>query len=340
MRKNLIYLFVFLLLCLAAWLILRRGSSTLKGELKDFAIEDTASIDRIILADKEGKKVTLERISSNRWKVNGSFEANQGKINTLLGTMKNVQVKSPVPAKDLQSVIIDMATRHTLVKIFQKGQLIKTYFVGIQTVDQLGTYMLMEHSKVPFIMHIPGFNGYLNGRYFTSARDWKTRRVFDWPPQQIDYVKVEYPGDPAASFVLSNENGRPAIVPLAAEDKSAGVPDSQMMKYYLSAFHNIMYEGYDQANDPKKADSVSRIQPYCIMELRTKDGQKSRIRIHFKGVDERTMQQFNEKTLERLKVDPERYLAFLNDEKELIVIQDYVFANLFRKYQDFFKKAG
>lgn len=49
-----------------------------------------------------------------------------------------MEVKFPVPEKDFNSVVADMATRSVKVEIYQKGELAKTYYVGIQTVNRYG----------------------------------------------------------------------------------------------------------------------------------------------------------------------------------------------------------
>lgn len=340
MKKNLAYLVLFLLLTVAVmWMMRNGGLSTLKSDLKNFALADTGIVTKIILTDKEGNKVTLERKAINRWRVNNKYEVNQVKMNTLLETMKTVEVKSPVPAKDESSVVIDLATRHTFVQVYKGDDMIKSYFVGVQTTDQLGTYMLMENSKSPFITHIPGFNGYLTVRYFTKELDWKTRKVFDSKTEDLEFISVTYPANAEESFVVSNDGGKLTVVPQAVKHVSGPV-NMQFLSYYAASFRSIMYEGYDQAFDSRKADSVAALTPYCIMVVKNKNGEKNALRIFYKGIDERTMQQFDEKTKQPLSVDPERYFALLNNEKNLVIIQQYVFGNLLRSYSDFLVKQN
>ena len=72
MKKNKTVLIVFVLLAVVAcglWYV--ESNKSIKGELRDFAVTDTSSIDKIFLADKEGRAVTLVREAPNRWMVNG-----------------------------------------------------------------------------------------------------------------------------------------------------------------------------------------------------------------------------------------------------------------------------
>ena len=48
------------------------NTSTLDKEASDFKFKDTASIDKIFLADKEGKQVLVERTKSG-WVLDGKF---------------------------------------------------------------------------------------------------------------------------------------------------------------------------------------------------------------------------------------------------------------------------
>ena len=338
MKGNRLYLIIFIVLAALTLLLLNKDKfSSFKSELRNFAMADTAVIDKIFLADKQGNTVTLQRVHAGEWNVNGKFTANQSKINTLLETMKQLEVKFPVPEKDFNSVVADMATRSVKVEIYQKGKLAKTYFVGIQTVDQLGTYMLMDKSSAPFIMHIPGFNGYLNTRYFTREKEWKTKAMFDVPAEAIDYIKAEYPMEPQKGFVLSADG---SVVPLSEKATPLSSLNKQFVQFYMASFRQLNYEGYDQAFNAQKADSVSKLTPYCILEVKDKKGTRSRVRLFLKTVDGQTMQQFDEQTGKPLQIDPERYFALVNDEKDLVLVQHFVIGKVLRSYADFFEQAN
>jgi hypothetical protein len=154
-----------LIMCVLAFttvfLVTKYQNSTLKEELSDFAVEDTASIDKIFLSDKDGYKLLLERKTVSAWKVNNSFEARPDAIKILLETIHQIRVKAPVGRASFNNVIKKLAVKSTKVEIYQKGKIVKTYYVGGTTEDFLGNYMMIENSAAPFIIHIPGFEGYL-----------------------------------------------------------------------------------------------------------------------------------------------------------------------------------
>ncbi|NTV83891.1 MAG: hypothetical protein HGA23_06265, partial [Bacteroidales bacterium] len=80
MRKNRITLIIVLILLLAAaGLIITNSYTTLKKDVSDFSVQDTASITKIFLADKNNNEVTLERSPEGGWLVDGKYSAQQAK---------------------------------------------------------------------------------------------------------------------------------------------------------------------------------------------------------------------------------------------------------------------
>ncbi|MFM7911131.1 MAG: hypothetical protein ACKO9W_03040, partial [Bacteroidota bacterium] len=62
MKKNWPYLLVFVVLAaLSGYVWNNRNSGTLDPDDTNFAIEDTASVVRILIADRKGQRLTLER---------------------------------------------------------------------------------------------------------------------------------------------------------------------------------------------------------------------------------------------------------------------------------------
>jgi hypothetical protein len=87
MKKNIIYLIIILLILTTITIVLvtTNTKTTLRKELRDFAITDTAIVDKIFMVDKANKKVELER-KGNKWMVNHKYNARQDAINILLET--------------------------------------------------------------------------------------------------------------------------------------------------------------------------------------------------------------------------------------------------------------
>ena len=103
-RKRVVSLLTILLIASIAVLVFRKKIFK-QNTLSDFAIQDTAAITRIFLADKNGHQSTLDKTASGRWTVNNKYEVQASKMQTLMDAIFRVRVKSPVPAKERDDVI-------------------------------------------------------------------------------------------------------------------------------------------------------------------------------------------------------------------------------------------
>lgn len=334
MKKNKVILFfTLILIIIAASFILTRKKGTIKEELKDFAIRDTAFIDKIFLADKAGNKVTLTKIKSGYWKVNNKYIARNDAINTLLYTMSRLEVKSPVAKAAHNNVVKRLASNATKVEIYEGDKLLKVYYVGGETQDQLGTFMLLENSSVPFVMHIPGFNGYLSTRYFTKEQEWREHSVFDYSYDEIQSITVEYPANPELSFNI-NKTGEnqysfnPYVksVPLMV--------DTLRLKTYVSFYQNINFEGFPKNITSSQKDSIINSQPQAIVSLTDTKGGKNTVKLFSKEISARSKMQ-EDISGEPLKYDLDRMYALINDGEDFVVVQYYVFDKLLKTQNDF-----
>ncbi|MGQ9846769.1 MAG: hypothetical protein ACUVQP_04610 [Bacteroidales bacterium] len=208
-KKNIILYVIFgIVITVSIILFFNNQKSTLKKELRDFAYEDTASINKIFLADKNNNTILLERLNNKNWRVNHKFIARSDAINNLLDAIASVQVKSPVPKSAFETVTKHLATRSVKVEIYAHNKKVKTYYVGPSTPDNLGTYMILEKSSVPFITHKPGFNGYLTVRYFVNEQEWRDVRLFPISINSFYSLNIKYPEKPTSSFTIIRKSAR------------------------------------------------------------------------------------------------------------------------------------
>ena len=171
----------------------KNGKTTLDKEASNFKYKDTAQVDKIFIADKDGKSLMLERLKGT-WTVNNTYKARPDIMETLLKTIATVEVKSPVSKLSKENVIKVMASKSIKVEIYSKGNKVKQFYVGHTTQDHLGTYMLLtnietdENYSEPFVTHIPGFEGFLNTRFITDELDWRDRLVMNIRPPKIKFI--------------------------------------------------------------------------------------------------------------------------------------------------------
>ena len=139
-KTNLLLLIVIVILVGVSIAIYFVRNYDSQSTLRDFAVEDTASITKIFLANKQGSAVTLER-EENRWTVNKQYTARRDFVNNLLTTIKKIEVSSPVSSAKLERVMKDLAVQGIKVEIYQGTECVKVYYVGGVTEENNGAYM-------------------------------------------------------------------------------------------------------------------------------------------------------------------------------------------------------
>jgi len=290
------------------------NKSTLKKELSDFAVKDIENIDKIFIADKSNHSVVLEK-KGKIWRVNNKFNAREDAIDNLMEAIKNLRVRQPISKAEYETQIKRLATTGRKVEIYKNGELFKTYYVGGATQDQMGTYMILDNSRVPFIMELPGFTGFLTPRYFPMESLWRENFIFKSNPKNIRLISVKNNEDTQKSFTLKKTVSTYHLFDY--QNKEIQNIDSLQVKRYLSYFKKISYEALAVNMKEAKKDSLLKSNAYQIIHIETNDGKQQTIK---------TYRVLNDAGItnddgELLKYDPDRTYGFFNNLKEVATIQ-------------------
>lgn len=259
MRKNIIYLAILLLLLLLSWWVYQqRTSSTLDLEDTTFSIPDTSVVDRIFMADKTGGRVLLEKAGPGQWKVNGQYTARPDAMSALLDALLRMQVKSPVPRPAVDNIRKQLASIGRKVEIYSRGKKLSVLYIGYSTIDSRGTYAIREGAELPYILHVPGTEGYLTPRFFIDEEEWRERILLRIHPDSIKSIEARFPDTPGFSyraellgprrFALYDGSGKP-ISALSNENLTA----------LFGGARQIPVEGYD--NHGVMKDSIVEMAP-------------------------------------------------------------------------------
>jgi hypothetical protein len=341
MKKNrILYFLIALLGAIAAYFYLNNKSGTIEdqeGVKSDFAIEDTSSIDKIFIADAQGKSVTLSK-SDNVWMVDNKYIARPDNIRLLMKTFSRIDVRSPVPKSAFNNVVKMIATSATKVEIYQGEKLpSKIYYVGGATLDHQGTYMLLESegekSTTPFIMHIPGFYGYLTTRFFTEPEQWRDAVVFRYLPEEIKSVEVNYYETPEESFIINNQDNNFTLSDASSNEILNNI-DNDLLREYISGYQKVYYEMIDVESSKEKIDSTIASQPYFSIEVKDANGGSNKIVAYhmpnFRGIVD--------KNEEKYLYDVDRMYGYLND--NLFTYIQFATFNKLMQPKAFFKKKN
>jgi len=332
MKKNtLIILLILVLAGIVAVFALRKSNSSVKRELRDFAVEDTASIDKIFMVRKDLKQITLTR-SGNHWLVNEKYKARPDAVENLLKTLYRVRVKSPVSKSMMDNAVKMLATRNTKVEVYNSRKLIKTLYVGGPSQDQMGTFMMVEGSSVPFIVHIPGFIGYLTTRFFVDEKGWRSTELFRYDFNDIATITVENPAKPDDSFRLESPGNNQFAIHSLSGRQITGQLDTVGTKFFISQFEKMNFEFFADTIPEQTVHTMLTTPPTGILTLEDRSGLKRNVKMWKRAANGKEDSEGN-----LLEWDDERLWGLIDD-KDWVVVQYHVFNPVFLRYDDFFVK--
>lgn len=281
MNKRLLILIVVLIAlgATAWWLAGERGTSTLDRPLSDFMVPDTSKVDRIFIAETDGKLVDLRRVGMG-WQVsrgNEVYPAKQDYVNLLLKTFLRVEVRTPVPKSAESNVLRVMAANAKRVEIYEGGNKpSKVWIVGHGTKDHFGTYMLLEkpgigRSSVPFVVNMSGFTGILNTRFHANLDEWRSSVVFQFKDMyDLAAVEVSNPLVPQVNYRMEQVD-RSTVRLLDAQGQD--IPfDTLLVKASLLTFQQMNYEYIDRELKPEQRDSLFKARPAHELRVIHRDG--------------------------------------------------------------------
>lgn len=351
MKKHIIYLALLLGVVAIAVLVFANRSSTLAQRETNFAVFDTSSIVRIFMADKQGNSVLLERNEQNIWYVNKEHLAQQSVVKEFLRTLMYVTVRAPVAISSRDNVIRYIASFGTKVEIYQKKYLIdlwgiqlfprvkkiKCYYVGDNTQDNSGTYMIMEGSQNPYITYIPGFYGFLHTRYSTNPYEWRDHTIFNHLLTDIKSVQLIHTQDPEKSFQIENPDNKNFVVYTLKDGRPLKDMDTLKVITYLNSFYDARFEYFVKDNILK--DSLLRIEPSYHLTLVSKQNDTIELKAYLKP-NEYDEEQLQARFFETSDYpwDRERLWAIVGNPPEVVVIQYFVFGRILKPI-DFFRKG-
>lgn len=299
-------------------LVRNRGKSD--TELLEFSIKDTTTINKIIITEPSGMKISLVK-NNEQWVDEEGNCIIQEPIHIMMETFKNIQFKGYVPEKSRKNIIKLMTASHTKVEIFQNGEWEKTWYVGFSTQDHYGTYMLLEtpdeKSDLPVIMKVKGLAGIIDPRFFADKRKWKCTNIFNLSLDEIAQVDVKFYDVPMRSFSVSKNKAHYTV---KQNGKKLTKLDTSMAIQYLSNYKKVHFELANFELSTKQVDSLKRTQPFGKISVKETNGKNTILKMYRMPAEAKSMNDFGDSVL----YNPDRFWCELPS-GELVKCQYFVF---------------
>ncbi len=305
--------------------MLKIGKKATIRELRDFNVEDTASVDRIFMVDKENNIVDLTKSKNGQWYVNDKYLAKKNNIQLLLKTLHRMRIKTPVAKAAEGNILKRLATKSVKVEVYSGNNLLKTIYIGGVTQNQLGTYALIKGSNRPFVIEIPGFRGYLSSRFTTYPISWRTTRVFYYNESQIDRIKVDVGNDPQNSFEIDVQRQYKYELYDPKGNKAKSF-DTLAVRRFVKEFNHKFHTRFITGKTQSQIDSVYNSPMFYRFNVKLNNGKNVELSLH------RTNNYEEIKEGDMFRVD---HLHGVIDQNSWVLVQTHVFATMFKELGDF-----
>lgn len=301
------------------------NSNTTRIERRDFAIEQVEQVDKIAITSKAPSTVELTK-KGEHWMVNDSFKARPSSMKYLLRTLSKMEIKHPVQKNSIDKVLNDMTAIGVKVDVYKGGKKAKTLYVGNNTPDEKGTYMLLEGGLSPYAIHIPGFEGYLRSRFIYDPILWKSKELMNIEQKNIEWLTMDYPNQKEAGFKLVQDG---KTISLFDSENNPQPIKSLVARNYLTSFKDIAHEGFIMKSDPVQPEEIITLPK--IFKLTIKE----------KGKEPYTLRSFQKTEYVKTEdgkgfyqnVDKNRLYG--TDGESFFIIQYYVFNPMLKQITDF-----
>lgn len=341
MKKFRIPLLILALLAIIILIVANYQSNReFRSKENNFVVEDTASVTKFFLADRVDRYIKCTRQDDGKWIINDTFQANKEVVDLLLETFATLDVKYPVSNAATENIIKSLSVNSVKTEIYQKvyrinlfnriklfprEKLTRTYYVGSETMDKMGSFLIMEGSKQPYVVSIPGLRGFISTRYTTNIMNWRNRNLLNMKLNDIKQISLIYPDSPTESFILVNNNNK--SISLFTHPHKKQIHDFDTLKaiQYFNNFKDLNCEAVRNDFSQAMVDSLNSQKPYFSLEI---------VDFNNKAIELKAWKRkaapgaINIDDGSDLEFDPDRMHATLSTTKDVYVIQYYAFGNI------------
>jgi hypothetical protein len=336
-KRNLIIIIAVAIIGIAALVVALHGrkQATFK---QDYNIENIAAVTRIYLADKQDNETLLIRTGDSSWAVKvgeTQYPANQPMVDLLMETLHTMQIRQQVNRNAIPNVIKDISARGIKVevygiaprinlfglKLFVHEKKLVTYYVGRETQDMMASFMWRDGDKVPYVIHIPGFRGFLTPRFVTEPLKWRSHTIVDLDVNAINEINLEIPSMPSEGFSVVNNGAGFDLVPMAT-GKPVPQFDTVRVAQLLSSFTWLNFDEFASIV-PNAKDSSLTVAPRAILTVTDTTGRQTEVRTYIKYNNPDDWQAMPDSAMYNT-FDLDRLYAII-DNKDTVLIQYFVF---------------
>lgn len=337
MSKTILYLVILLILGFGVWFFLfsDKSGQLFRSADSAFTIRDTGAIGKLFLSENGSGKGVLVQRTEKGWLVNGKYPVLESRLRNLFNTFREQQPLHVAPNDVREGIIRNIAGAGIKVEVYDRqGRLMRAFYVGGELPNFSGTAMLMEGSERPYVVNIPGFEGYLTPRYTPALRYWRDRLVFGIAPDQITSISIHNTQEPLNSFTLTQENGKLQVKLDPSIHLETPLNQSRASSY-LTLFSKVYSEGFLE-DIPHLDSSVAAMPQLGSVDVQGRNGYHESALLYYFPLNERAAATNPNPESMDDRYSTDRFFAIINGGADTVTVPYSNFEKIFRRGYEFF----
>ena len=303
-----------------------------------FALKNPEQIDAFRFVPNDPKNAPLYfKKKNNQWYVCNqidTFPADSQNVQMLLNwAMRKLKVQRPVTGESVKNLSRKMALSAVKASFSINGKEVHSIYVGGSTQDNMATYMYKADYDNPCIVEIPGFQGYLTPYFNNDIHIWRTLKLVQLNPNDIQSLKVTWPQHPEKSFEILQENNQ---IQIKDSKNSIRKANRSLLAGYLILCSEFSREAGTVAGinkDKQLKDSISSLPPIISFQYTTTQNQVTTLNVFaHQGFEDIIMDARPDATE---TVQTALYWVKSSQDPHLWLSQDIVLQNRMKSLSDF-----
>ncbi len=309
--KKGIYILVFVILIIVALLVyLSDHTSTFARSFKGFELEEKEEVTSIALKTLE-HEVKLKKQSQYNWTINEQYRARLERVEQLLNIAGLVEIVSPAAQKNQNELRKEIQEKGTWLCFYEGNRELLSYYL-YQKGGRI--FAMADPHSVIYILRIIDFKGNANDFFNANPNLWRSRIVFDYEPQQINSVDVEYKNQPTLSFsIRNNHDGSFELFAYPGKENVRDF-DPRRIARYLSYFRVLKFEKVVEELSLEEQQEILQEEPKSRIAVTDGKGNTQELAVYPRPMPGNPLQK-----------DVYRAYGRINQNNELVVIQFYIF---------------
>lgn len=300
MNKTKIYTLIFaVLLAVVAYTLYSKSAKDKEAKkFKTFKVEDFEKVTLIKFSDTNDKKMSLKKTDKG-WILNDKYPVRKHLFEEMKEALTKMEVFNTAPIAAQENAINEIMQHDIKVEIYEgDNKLIKTIHVGGPNFGNSASNMILEidgkTSPYVYEVGIPGFRGYLTGRFLINEKEWRSKEIFTYTPNDIKEISINYYKNEDKSFSLKKEKENFELEFNNTKYSNERINQKAVVNLLvLLEKQDVLSYSFEKQEEQYKKDSLVKVNKFADIKIVDNENNERKFTIIEMPLNERSMKQYD-----------------------------------------------